>query len=90
MKYHHPSFLWELQRRFDVSFDVYDHHFIIYVVSGNPYFTAELLAELVIEAMLDALITPQGTPDGPRQRSLFDAPPAAHLDALRDARRDAG
>lgn len=90
MKYHHPSFLWELQRRFDASFDVYDHHFVIYVVTDNPYCTAEIVAGIVTEAITDALIAPQGAPDGPRQRSLFDAPPAAHLAALQNALKEHG
>jgi hypothetical protein len=90
MKYHHPSFFWEFQRRFDATFDVYDHHFIVYVVTANKYFTAELLIGILIEAITDALIAPQGTPDGPRQRSLFDAPPAPHLDALKIALQEHG
>ncbi len=85
MKYHHPSFLWELKRRFDATFDVYDHHFVVYVVTENKYFTQELLQGIVSEAIRDALISPQGTLDGPRSRSLFDAPPATHLDALHSA-----
>lgn len=90
MKYHHPSFVWELQRRFDASFDVYDHHFIIYVITANKYFTAEILTGIIIEAITDALITPQGTPDGPRLRSLFESPPEPHLDALKNALREHG
>jgi hypothetical protein len=88
MKYHHPSFLWELKRRFDDSFQVYDHHLVIYIVTDNKYFSQEILQGLIIEAITDALITPQGTPDGPRQRSLFDTPPEPHLDALRGALLD--
>lgn len=88
MKYHHPSFLWEFTRRFDASFDVYDHHLTVYIITENKYFSQEILQGLIIEAITDALITPQGTPDGTRQRSLFDTPPEAHLDALRGALLD--
>jgi hypothetical protein len=90
MKYHHPSFVWELQRRFDASFGFYDHHFIIYVITDNKYFTADILTGIIIEAITDALRTPQGAPDGPQQRSLFDAPPASHLAALQNALRGHG
>jgi hypothetical protein len=85
MKYHHPSFLWELKRRFDETFDVYDHHLTIYIVTENKYFSQEILRGLIVEAITDALIAPHDTPDGPRQRSLFDTPPEPHLDALKAA-----
>jgi hypothetical protein len=41
--------------------------------------------EYLIEAVIQSCDAPLDAPDGPRQRSLFDAPPEAHCDALREA-----
>jgi hypothetical protein len=85
MKYHHPSFLWELQRRFDITFNVYDHHFIVYLITDNKYFTAEILQNIISEALQDALCAPQDPPSRAPCRDLFPTPPRAHLDALHRA-----
>lgn len=82
MKFHAPSFLWHLKRRFDVTFDIYDHNWICYLVTDNKYFTEPICKGLVSEALIDALDAPLAAPDGPRQRSVLDAPIDTHLAAL--------
>lgn len=88
MKFHLPSFMWQFQRRFDITFDVYAHNWTCYVITENKYFTEGLLKDLLIEALIDALDSPLDAPDGPRQRSLLDAPIDTHIDALQAALRE--
>jgi hypothetical protein len=88
MKFHAPSFVWHLKRRFDITFDVYEHNWTLYLVTDNKYFSQTLLKDLIIEAMTDALDMPLNAPDGVRQRSLLDAPIDTHLDALQAALRE--
>jgi hypothetical protein len=82
MKFHSPSFLHYLKAQLDISFDVYAHNWICYVSTSNKYFTREILTELIIDAMVNALDAPLAAPDGPRQRSLLDAPMDTHIDAV--------
>jgi hypothetical protein len=88
MKFHAPSFLWQLKRRFDVSFDVYDHNLIAYILTDNKYFTERICKGLIAEALIDSLDAPLAAPDGPRQRSLLDAPIDTHIGALQAALSD--
>lgn len=88
MKFHAPSFVFFLRKRFDVSFDIYTHNWIVYVTTFNKYFTSNMLRNLVSEAMIDALDAPLAAPDGPRRRSVLDAPIDVHIAAVEAALQD--
>lgn len=86
MKFHRPSFLHYLTTLLpERLFSIYAHRWTLHVIPPNRYFTWRLMHEYLTEAVVTSCAAPLDAPDGPRQRSLFDAPPAAHLDALRVA-----
>jgi len=82
MKFHYASFVHYFTRQFDVSFNVYAHNWILRLIPPNPYFTWKLMQEYTIKALVESLEDPLCPPDGPRQRSLFEAPPVPHIEAL--------
>lgn len=88
MKLHPPSVLHYLRTKLDLSFDIFAHNWTIYVYCSQPYFTSRMMQEVIIEAITDALDAPLAAPDGPRRRSVLDAPLGTHLDALAAALSD--
>ena len=88
MKMHLPSFKWYFQRQFDANFEVWFHGMTVYVETANRFFTLAILQTIVVTAIMDALDAPLSAPDGPRQRSLLDAPIDTHLDAVQGALRE--
>lgn len=82
MTFHYPSFVFHLERKFDLSFDVYAHNWIAHVITGNMYFTLSLVQGMVIEALLESLMC---APDGSPYYSLTNPPLETHLEALRRA-----
>jgi len=85
MKFHLPSFKWYFERQFDYTFDIWFHGWTAYVETRNPFFTQKILTEIVITAITEALDAPLDAPDGPRRRSVLDAPIDTHIDAVQGA-----
>jgi len=85
MRFHQPSFMHYLTQSLDASFNVYAHNWRLYVIPPHKFFTWPLMHTYLIDAVVRSCDAPCDAPDGPRQRSLFEAPPESHLDALRDA-----
>lgn len=88
MRFHYPSFTQYFERKFDESFNLYVHNWRYHVIPSNPYFTQSLLQGLVTEAVIESLESPVGTLNSSQRRSLFVAPPVAHIEALKEVMRD--
>lgn len=85
MNFHFPSFKHYLLMKFDDSFNVYFHNLYLYLIPPNAYFSKALLCEFVTEALIESIEAPLRPPTGPQQRSLFEAPPVPHCEALTEA-----
>lgn len=88
MRYHHPSFMHYFEQKFPIDFCLYAYNWTLYVIPPHDYFSGRLLCQYVTEALIEALEAPLDAPDGPRQRSLFEAPPVPHCEALAGALAD--
>jgi hypothetical protein len=85
MIYHQPSFLYHLSAALDVSFDIYAYNWMLRITPPNRYFTPALCLQYVSEALVRSFEQPLVTLRGPRNVSLFDAPPETYCAALAEA-----
>lgn len=76
------------EQKFPVDFNIYAYNWTLHVIPPHPYFSGHYLCQYITKALIEALETPLDAPDGPRERSLFEAPPVPHCEALADALAD--
>lgn len=88
MRFHYPSFKQYFEGKFDDSFNLYNHNWRYHVIPPNKYFSTSLLQELVTEALIESLESPVDPLNSAQHRSLFVAPPVAHVEALQKAMLD--
>lgn len=88
MRYHQPSILHYLEQALDASFNVYAHNWTLYIVPPHKFCTWPIVQNYLIQAIVRSCESPLGSPSGPEERSLFEAPPEPHLEALRGALSD--
>lgn len=89
MTFHYPSFRHYFSQQFDISFNLWCHNWRCYLIPPNRYFTVALYYGFFADALIESLEKPLAAPRGARSRSLFEAPPEPHCEALREALREA-